>query len=303
MNSQILKPLWTAVNLLLMTALIYFGVRSAYALATSGLAASVPPPPALNSSEVVRLPEQRVKRPLNHYNAITKRNLFKTTEEVKNPKKKQEKPPAKKKEPELTQMNLALLGTVAGPPSLAYAIIEEGKSKTQSLKKIGDGIQNAMIKAIAHDHIIITVNGKDEVLKLEAFRTAKGAASPSGRRTPPPLAPRSAPASASGEKITVGQEKIESAVKNVNSLMKQVRIRPHFSDGKPDGLLLTGIRPGSIFADMGLKSGDIITGVDENPIESLDDALKFYESLKSAKDVKLEIRRRGQPRSIDYTIE
>jgi general secretion pathway protein C len=85
--------------------------------------------------------------------------------------------------------------------------------------------------------------------------------------------------------------------------MKQVRIQPHFQNGKPDGLRLTGVRPNSIFYKMGLKSGDIIIGVDGKNIESVDDALKFYQSLRSASRVQLQLKRRGRPKTIDYNIE
>jgi general secretion pathway protein C len=85
--------------------------------------------------------------------------------------------------------------------------------------------------------------------------------------------------------------------------MKQIRIRPNFKNGKPDGLRLTGIRPNSIFYNMGLKSGDVIMGVDGKNIESVDDALKFYQSLQSSSRVQLQIKRRGRLKTIDYRIE
>ena len=54
---------------------------------------------------------------------------------------------------------------------------------------------------------------------------------------------------------------------------------------------------------MGLKNGDILTGVNGEAIQSVDQALSFYNDLKSAGDVKLEIKRRGQPHIIEYTID
>jgi general secretion pathway protein C len=54
---------------------------------------------------------------------------------------------------------------------------------------------------------------------------------------------------------------------------------------------------------MGLKSGDIITGVNGKKIESVDDALKLYESLKSSSNVQLQLKRKGRQKTINYTIE
>ncbi len=85
--------------------------------------------------------------------------------------------------------------------------------------------------------------------------------------------------------------------------MQYVRIRPHFTNGEPDGLRLTGVRPGTIFTEIGFRNGDIITGVNGKRIESVDDALQFYTSLKNATNVDLQLRRRGEDKSIRYRVE
>ena len=85
--------------------------------------------------------------------------------------------------------------------------------------------------------------------------------------------------------------------------MQQVRMRPHFTNGKPDGLTFTQIKPNSIFHKMGIKNGDVITGVDGNTIESKDDALKLYQSLQSSSNLKLQLKRRGRMKSIGYYIK
>jgi general secretion pathway protein C len=82
-----------------------------------------------------------------------------------------------------------------------------------------------------------------------------------------------------------------------------VRIRPHFKDGQPDGLTISGVRRGSIFSEMGLRNGDVIVGIDGKKIESVDDALSLYQNLQSASNVQVQIRRRGRLQNIDYQIE
>ena len=90
---------------------------------------------------------------------------------------------------------------------------------------------------------------------------------------------------------------------DVSQLATQISITPHISeDGGPDGLALKNIKPNSIFRRMGLRNGDILTGVDGQEIQTVDDALKLYENLKSASGVQVQILRRGQERTIDYSI-
>jgi general secretion pathway protein C len=84
--------------------------------------------------------------------------------------------------------------------------------------------------------------------------------------------------------------------------MKNVRIQPHFSDGQPDGFKLSGVRPDSFFYKMGLKSGDVITGVDGKKIESVDDAFMLYQGLQSSSNIQLQIKRKGRQKNINYNI-
>jgi general secretion pathway protein C len=44
-------------------------------------------------------------------------------------------------------------------------------------------------------------------------------------------------------------------------------------------------------------------GVDGQAITSVDDALRFYETLKSASDLKLQVQRRGRPLTLNYNFE
>ena len=59
----------------------------------------------------------------------------------------------------------------------------------------------------------------------------------------------------------------------------------------------------SIFHEMGIKSGDVITRVNDNTIATKADGLKLYQSLQSYGNIKLQLKRRGRLETIDYYIE
>jgi general secretion pathway protein C len=155
---------------------------------------------------------------------------------------------------------------------------------------------------ILREKIILRVEGKDEVLEIEK---AAGPGSTAGRA----IAGRPVPGQSVGQppvrtqRITLRRNQIDSAVQDVAQLMNQVNIRPHFTQGQPDGMMFSRIRPNSIFMRMGLRNGDIITGVNGRAISTVDDALGFYEGLKSAENVTVDIKRGGRPRTIEYTIK
>ncbi len=282
------------LNLLLITAVIYFSVDNFYAVTTARL--DFIPQSPVSGAATASSPETASTPPVAAYDAILNRNLFQTKKKEAAEKAEPQVPVEELKQ---TELKLKLWGTVSGDNKSAYAVIEDEQKREQSLYRAGDAIQNAMVRRILREKVILNVNGKDEVLEMEDMASlGRGAPGPVRRGLPVPR-----PAEPQSRNINLDRSQVDEAVSDLNSLMKQARIRPHFSQGRPDGLTLTRVRPNSIFTRLGLRSGDIITAVDGRNIESVDDALGFYESLKDAANVSLQIKRRGRIQTIDYNIQ
>ncbi len=79
-----------------------------------------------------------------------------------------------------------------------------------------------------------------------------------------------------------------------------VRVVPTIRDGKPDGFQFYAIRPSSLFARIGLNSGDTIRRVNGVEITTTEQALRVYTKLREATAIELDVLRRG--RSIKLTI-
>ncbi|MBW2603144.1 MAG: PDZ domain-containing protein [Deltaproteobacteria bacterium] len=279
-----MKRYLTILNILFITGTVFFMVKGFYKIATANIDTG-------SSSKAkarhLVLQKNTTQHKLSHYQAIIERNLFKTKTETGSGPDKLDLETLKP-----TDLKLKLLGTITGDKKEAYAVIEDTAVKKQDLYRIGDTIQNATVKIILREKVVLNVNGKDEILGIEKVGASQGIRKPSRNL-----------GSTSSQNIAVKRSQIDTAIKDVNTLMKQIRIRPHFKNGEPDGFRLTGIRPDSIFYNMGLKSGDIIMGVDGKDIESVDDALKLYQNLQSSSKVQLQIKRRGRLKTIDYHIE
>ena len=154
----------------------------------------------------------------------------------------------------------------------ALAIIKDKGKKRQDLYREGDTIQGAVIKRILRGKVILRVGGKDEILTIEESAASR----------------------------TVNRSEMQESLKNIHELLSQARIRPYFRDGKADGLAISNIKPGSFFAKLGLKNGDIVQGIDGRDIRSPDDVLEVYERLRSGSQVALQIIRDGEQRIITY---
>ena len=289
-----MKKGFVLIHLMLLTLMAFQGVKLLYG--------------QLNDGHVVVTVPQDVGAPFHdtgnetkdkkfsrqHYASIEKRNLFKAAVEEKKAVASPESDIPLVETLEKTSLDLKLLGTIILEPRGAFAIIQEGRKKEQKRYQKGDTVQKALIKKVLREKVILSYKGRDEVLLMEP---AKG----SGTSVPsfPPVNAIAEP----GEKTSLSRALVDEALGNINKLMGDVRIRPHFSRGKPDGLLLYGIKKDSLFQTMGLKNGDIIMGVDGKEIESVDDALTFYEQLKDSSDVNVQIKRRGKTKEIQYHVE
>jgi len=272
-----MKQMFTMINLLLIIATAFFCIKLFYQILIPNIDNIYLPMIFKQTKPVVR---NESNYPLTFYNEIVERNLFKIKKDIS-------KTPDSLETLEPTDLDLKLWGTISGDIQSTYAVIEEAggsrRKKKQNLYRVGDEVQNAIVKKILREKVILRVNGRDETLEIEEFRSTI-------RKTKRSLRPVQ-------QRRTIKRVQVENAVDNINKLMSQARIRPH-----SEGLYISHIKPGSIFRRLGLRNGDIITGVDGRRIKSIDDALSFYQNLRSASNVTLELKRRGRPRIINYTI-
>ena len=223
---------------------------------------------------------------LSYYKPITARDLFKTHLTGKNQRKHADDTGQLK----AAQMDVKLWGTVSGDQTSRFAVVE-AKSGTSGRKQLllreGDKIEDATIKKILRDKLVISLNGQRQVLLLEEYKS-QTRRRPTGRATN---------RSARTHRRSIRRSTIENAVSNVRQVMTQARITP-----RNDGLVISAIRPGSIFRRLGLRNGDVVAAVNGRTIQSVDDALSLYNRLRNDTSVTIDLRRHGRLRTIEYTI-
>lgn len=292
-NTFDIKRVVVAMNLTLITLMAYFTVALFYQyvgllVQSSETAAAAAILPSQDQAKAVEA--------VAYYNPIIERDLFKVGTTPTEPVK-----PDTDTIP-LTQLNLKLWGTVSGDAEQAYAVIEDSQKREQNLYRVGDTIQNASVKMILREKVVLSVDGKDEILTMEEMAQKGGSSAMAarggsrGRFTPPRArSPRE-------QRITIERNMIDEAFQDVNKLMTDITVTPHMENGQTDGLNLNRIQPNSIFRRMGLRNGDVLTGVNGQPITTVEDAMQMYTNLRTSGDVQLQLKRRGQERTINYNI-
>ena len=229
---------------------------------------------------------------LAHYHKISQRGLLGGPLSPEDEREKKEMGAEEIAALKPTSLNILLIGTVFGPEAVAFAVIEEKDKRKQDLYQTGDKIQGAVVKKILREKVVLEVNGKDEILEMEQAKAGKGGSRRSGKRSRD-----------DGYAITVGHDDLQKSLGNINSLLTQVRIRPLIKKGKPEGLILSHIKPASIFAKLGLQNGDVVKKIDNKEIKSPEDAFEFYNRLKSGTELSLEIGRGSETKMLNYRFE
>ena len=223
----------------------------------------------------------------DQYDIIVTRNLFKVdVEEKEESVEKQETGDKEPEKLEATTLKLVLWGTVTGE-SEVYAVIEDKKVRQQSLYEVGDSVQGAKIKKILRQKIILTYQGKDQVLEMELDdKKLSRSRIPAGKTKFNP--------------IPVNKAMIDDSSDDIGALMRQVKFRPHFTEGEPDGLMVYGIRPNSVFRQMGLRNGDIIKDINGTSIVSSEDASSLFSEIKETDTARVTLFRRGKIKELVY---
>ncbi len=221
---------------------------------------------------------------------VTQRNLFKV--EVDGQKNKVSEP--MNLHLEKTSLELTLWGTVTGHKKQeGWAVIQDIETKQQDLYRVNDKIQGATIKSILRNKVILTVNGKDQILEVNADpsplldRNRSPADRPS-RLTPP-------------QDHRPAQKEVEdmlNAVSNSNPLFKT---RPYIKNGEASGVMIYSIKKDSLAQRLGLRNGDIILAVDNIEIQDPQDLEDFDESIDDSSDINISILRRGKSKKLVFS--
>jgi type II secretory pathway component PulC len=105
-----------------------------------------------------------------------------------------------------------------------------------------------------------------------------------------------------GDQVFVTQQEVQKQVQSLGSLLAQVRVRPHIVRGRPQGFQIMHVRPGSFVQAAGIQSGDIVTQVNGQVVDTQQRAYEIFNGIQSDTQVNITIIRNDQERTIRYEM-
>jgi type II secretory pathway component PulC len=173
MVKRIVKHFKKAIPLIIITILAIGGVEIFYRILFPRFMQINQEPKAQDAGPKIESPASSEQKKRPDFQTILKRNLFGAS--LKETKPAAAEQPAADKLA-ATALDISLLGTITGPPNTRRAILMDKKKRVQDIYYQGDTVQGALIKEIQRGKVILSVNGKEELLVPEIPKSNSGTA-------------------------------------------------------------------------------------------------------------------------------
>lgn len=243
------------------------------------------------------LPDVKIKKtraskrvrhiPFSSYSSLLEGNLFRDfiEEEEKS-----------KDDVHVNPDDIKLMGTIAGPCSLAAATLKlKGEKQTKEYGcwgKIGD---YRIIRIFRNKVLVKNVAGEIQTITVEEPGSKKGRKK--GRKE--------SKSSSNGKivKKVISREEVNKMLKNPGAIYKGASFGPKTKNGKIIGYRIHRVRKSHLFYKLGARAGDIITRVNGQPFGNMSRMLKLWEEVKSASRVVIDLDRKKKPITVELVIK
>jgi len=104
------------------------------------------------------------------------------------------------------------------------------------------------------------------------------------------------------KKTNVTRDEIKEYKKDLNKIWSNIGIKEYKENGQFKGFIITFVKKGSVFEDLGLQKNDILLKANGIKLRSYRDAFKLYKQIDKIKVFKLVILRNNEEKELEYEI-
>lgn len=227
-----------------------------------------------------------------------------------------------------TQLQLQLRGTLAeADPRAGMAVIADPVSGERAYR-VGDALPGgASLDGVYPDRVILLHEGAQETLGLpydqpgvpSSSAPAAAAAAPApavhGRAGAtasasapsadqiPAAAPVFVPPQMAQGAVDFSKIQQQLGVPDPAQLMRQINAQPVMENGRMAGVRLSGGPNAVLVAQLGLQPSDIVTSINNVPLDSMARANQVVQSLTNANRVTVTVNRDGKPVTLSVNIK
>ena len=221
-------------------------------------------------------------------------------------------------EPQFCSSPVRLVASMVVPqrPELSFASIEaQGKTL---LYRQGMQVDGHEVLGIREHRVFLRPAGRP-LCQIAMFKPPQPIAPPAPVAKAEPAAAAEAAPKASGgiseEELNQGITQVSDTNYNVSralldkvlsnqaELMRAARIIPFEENGRTVGVKVYGIRRSSLLGKLGVQNGDVLRTINGFDLSSPDSALEAYTKLREMDQFSIAMVRRGQARTMEYSVK
>lgn len=162
-------------------------------------------------------------------------------------------------------------------------------------QELSTGVTLAEVQA---DYVVINRAGSRERIELDRYDAR--AAKPVGVASAAPVTQFRLNVAATGANAyALSRQELNSVLQDPRQMAFTGRIGAAASGG----VRVEDAPTGSLLDKLGIKTGDIITGLNGQPVNSPGDLARLYQQFGTLTSIRAEVRRGGSPVMLSYTIQ
>lgn len=184
--------------------------------------------------------------------------------------------------------DLAAIGIVTSrDASHSVAVLRAG-GRTRAVG-VGETAFGGRVAAIAPDMVTIEFEGRRVEVRL------------SGETAPAARAPVVAAAAAGDARVLTRRDVERRIGEEAPRILAETTLTPALDGGRVAGFTLTRV-PEGLLTDAGLRAGDVLTQVNDTPVDSMATLIGLWPKLQSASTVSAIVLRNGQPVTLTVSL-
>ena len=182
--------------------------------------------------------------------------------------------------------DLALVGVVVSPVAERSVAVLRSGQRTR-VAAVGERAFGATVLAVAADRARLDVDGQAVELRLGS----------AGATTPvrPVAEARTAPAEPeAGGRSFARQDVQRRLATEIPRILAETALAPYRDGDEVRGLTIVRMPDGSLLSDAGLRTGDVLTTLNDTPVDSMAALISLWPRLQNESELRATVLRGGQ---------
>jgi general secretion pathway protein C len=200
--------------------------------------------------------------------------------------------------------NLILIGTVAGPQNLSYAIFEDkslsSKGKQEVFAYKDEVFNYGILTKIDQSSVEIERDSVTYSLTILFDEIRDKTKKQTRSRSAPPKT--SFARKVGDQQYVLDKRKVQKSLENPEQILTDARLLPNFVKGKQKGFRISEVVPDGLYHSLGIRNGDILLRVNGLEISNPEVAMQAMNALRGMNKVNLDIIRKGENMSMSYQM-